>query len=276
MTQAPPPEEIQAQAGKILSQVAGYAGVKTMEIGLRLGLFEEIAKHHQGVTAPDLAEQKGFDPLYTRVWCRSAYAAEVLDLGDGETYRLAPHMETLLLNQDFPGYIGGLPAVFTQPEMFDGLAQNLDSGQRIWWDQTSPGWIQGVSVTGRAFYNRLVPGGLARVPGLVEKLAEGARVADLSCGAGVGLVRMARQYPDCSLVGVDGDAYSLGVAGERLAAEGVQDRITLVHSALEELDAVDEYDVALNNISMHECRDIEEATRRIHRSLTTVTSRQVV
>ena len=38
MTQSPSPQqEIQQQAGKILSQVAGYVGVKTMEIGLRSG-----------------------------------------------------------------------------------------------------------------------------------------------------------------------------------------------------------------------------------------------
>ncbi len=260
-------QEIQQQAGKILSQVAGYAGVKTMEIGLRFGLFEEIAKHPRGIQAADLAKQKGFDPLYVRVWCRSAYGAEVLDIGEGETYKLAPHMVTLLLDQDFPGYVGGMPTVFTQPEMFDGLAENLASGKRIWWDQTSPAWIQGVSLTGQTFYNRLVPGGISKVPGLADKLAGGARVADLGCGVGIGLVRMARHYPKCSLVGVDGDAYSLEVSKERLSTEGVDDRITLVQSTLEGLDVVDEYDLAVINISMHECRDIEEATTRIRSSL---------
>ncbi|MCH8990122.1 MAG: hypothetical protein IIA92_15115, partial [Chloroflexi bacterium] len=200
MTQSPSPQqEIQQQAGIILSQVAGYVGVKTMEIGLRSGLIEEIAKHPQGISSDDLAKQQGFDPLYTSVWCRSAYAAEVLDLGENQTYLLAPHMETLLLDQDFPGNVGGLPTVFTQPEMFDVMAQNLTSGQRSWWDKTSPGWIQGVSATGQAFYNRLIPGGLSQVPGLADKLASGASVADWACGAGVGLIKMAQSYPNCSI-----------------------------------------------------------------------------
>ena len=60
-------QEIQQQAGMILSQVAGYVGVKTMEIGLRSGLIAEIAKHPQGISADDLAKQRGFDPLYTSV-----------------------------------------------------------------------------------------------------------------------------------------------------------------------------------------------------------------
>ena len=123
MTQEQAPQEIQQQAGKILSQVAGYVAVKTLEIGLGSGLLAQIAKNPRGVTSDALAKQTGFDPLYTQVWCRSAYASEVLELGQEKTYTLAPHMETLLLDQSFPGYLGGLPAVFTQPEMFDGLAE---------------------------------------------------------------------------------------------------------------------------------------------------------
>lgn len=268
MTQSPSPQqEIQQQAGKILSQVAGYVGVKTMEIGLRSGLVEEIAKQPQGISADDLAKKLGFDPLYTLVWCRSAYAAEVLDLCENQTYILAPHMETLLLNQDFPGNVGGLPAVFTQPEMFDIMAQNLTSGDRIWWDKTSPGWIQGVSATGRAFYNRLIPGGLSQVPGLADKLASGASTADLACGAGAGLIKMAENYPNCTIVGVDGDAHSIEMAKERLKEAGVLDRATLIQSPLEDLNINEEYDLVINNISMHECRDIDKVTANIYRAL---------
>ena len=267
MTQDEPQHDLPQQAGKILSQVAGYVGVKAMEIGLRSGLFEEISKHPQGITSEDLAKRRGFDFFYTQVWCRSAYAAEVLDLSESGAYTMAPHMETLLLDQDFPGYAGGLPMVFTQPEMFEVMAQNLTSGKRIWWDQTSPEWIQAVGTTGRAFYNRLVPGGLSKVPGLAEKLAEGGRVADLACGVGVGLARMASNYPKCSVVGVDGDAYSIDTAKERLSKEGALDRTTLVLSSLEDLDVAGEYDVAVNNISMHECRDIEKSTANIYRAL---------
>ena len=207
------------------------------------------------------------DPLYVHVWCRSAYASEVLDLGENETFTLAPHMDKLLLDQDFPGYIGALPIVLLQPEMFDRFAENFKSGDRIWWDQCSPAFIEGVSGTGRAFYNRLIPGGLSQVSGMSERLAEGATVLELAAGAGVGLVRMARSYPTCTFVGVDGDAYSLGLLEEKLRQEGLQDRVSLVRSTLEEFDAVDEYDLALINISMHECRDIEAVAGNVHRAL---------
>jgi len=126
MTQpTPAPEEVQQQASKILSQVAGYVGVRTMEIGLRLGLFEEIAKHADGISADALAKEKALDPFYTQVWCRAAYASEVLELSGSETYRLAPHMDKLLLGEDFPGFAGGLGDGTLQLGLFHGESLQL-------------------------------------------------------------------------------------------------------------------------------------------------------
>ena len=213
-------QAVQQQAGKLLSQVAGYVGVRTMDIGLRLGLLEEIARHSHGITAEALAKQKELDPLYVQVWCRSAYASEVLELGEGQTFRLAPYVDRLLLNQDFPGYIGSLPRIMVQPEIFEQFAEKLPSGQRIWWDQCSPAFIQSVSQTARPFYTRLIPGGLSQIPGLLDRLAQGARVLELACGAGVGLMRMAQTYTQSTFVGVDGDAYSLELVAERLRQGG--------------------------------------------------------
>ncbi len=124
-----------------------------------------------------------------------------------------------------------------------------------------------VSATGRPFYTRLIPVGLSQVPGLSDRLAQGGRVLELACGAGVGLMRMAQTYPQSSFMGVDGDAYSLELTADRLRQGGLQDKVSLVRSMLEEVNANEEYDVALINISMHECRDIEKVTSNVHRAL---------
>ncbi len=270
MTQSSPDQTqqaIQQQAGKLLSQVAGYVGVRTMDIGLRHGLLAEIANHPQGVTAEALAKQTGLDPLYVQVWCRAAYASEILELGDDQAFKLAPHVDKLLLDRDFPGYIGGIPGIMVQRELFDLFAENLPSGRRIWWDQCSPAFIQSVSETARPFYTRLIPGGLARVPGLSDRLDQGARILELACGAGVGLIRMAQTYPKSTLVGVDGDAYTLELVEDRLKEVGLQDRVSLTRSMLEEISDSEQYDVVLINVSMHECRDLGKVTTNVLRAL---------
>ena len=68
-------------------------------------------------------------------------------------------------------------------------------------------------------------------------------------------------------MGADGDAYSLEIAAERLGRHGLTDRVELVHTPLEELDRDSEFDLITNNISMHECRDINRVTDNIRRAL---------
>ena len=268
MTQTSQPnQEVQQQAGKLLSQVAGYVGLRTIDIGLQHGLLETLAKAPLGMTAEALAEETGLDPLYTDVWCRSAYASEVLEVGEYEAYRLAPHMDKLLLDRDFPGYIGGIPGVMVQPEFFERFSENLPSGKRTWWNECSPTFIDKVSATGRPFYTRLIPAGLSRVPGLDETLTNGAKVMELACGTGIGLVRLAESYPKTTLVGVDGDAHSVKLVMDRVTQAGLQDRISMLQSPLEDVNEQGQYDVVLINISMHECRDIEKVTSNVHRAL---------
>lgn len=258
---------IKDQAGKVLAQIAGYVGARTIEIGLGRGLIEALTGHPDGVTAEELAAETRLDPFYVEVWCRSALAQEVLQRAGDGVYRLAPHMDTLLLDGKSPAYLGGTIAVLAQPEVFDRFSEALPMGERTWWDRCGPDFIEGVARTGGAFYVRLIPGGLSRVPGLSERLREGSRLLDTACGAGAGLVRLAEAYPSSTVVGADGDAYSLELAAERLRRHGLEGRVELVHTPLEELDWEAEFDLVTNNISMHECRDIERVTDNVKRAL---------
>ncbi|MDP8977877.1 MAG: methyltransferase domain-containing protein [Actinomycetota bacterium] len=253
---------IQDQAPILLRNAAGYVGHRTINIGLRSGLIETLSEHPDGLTANALADRLGFDAFYTGVWCRSALATG-LATRDGDRYRLAPHMDTLLLDPTSPAYVGGLVQVLEMPELFDRFERVLPTGERLWWDECSPEWIAGVAGSGAPFYTRLVPGGVEQVPGLAERLAAGGRIVDTACGTGRGLVRLAEHYPNCELAGIDGDAHSIELAAERVREAGVADGVTLVVSPLEEMTIDPPAALVINNISMHECRDIDAVTRNV-------------
>lgn len=255
------------QAGMLLSQVAGFTGVQTIATGLRLGVIATLAEYPEGLTPEELAEVTGFDPFYTAVWCQGACAAAVLDHGADGCYRLTPQMVPLLLDSNSPAYIGALFGLMTRPEVFDRFAERLPTGERLWWDQTSPDWIRAVSGAGRAFYNRLIPAGLERVPGLAAQLGAGARVLELACGAGIGLAKLARAYPMSTFTGLDGDAYVVDMAMETLRRVGLAGVVDLMHSTLEDLDRENAFDVVLINLAMHECCDIERVAARVRRAL---------
>ncbi len=253
------------QAPVLLAQVAGYAGHRTVAIGLRSGLIRTLDAR-PGITADELADALGFDHFYVSVWCRSALAAGIVDRA-GDAFRLAAHMGTLLLDKGSPTYVGGVFLVCEAPEMFGRFEQNLASGERMWWDDTSPEWIAGVAGTGTPFYTRLVPGGLEQVPGLAERLRDGCLIVDTACGAGVGVIRLATTYPRCEILGVDGDAHSIEQAQVRVAEAGLTDRVRLVCSPLEDMALDVQATVVINNISMHECRDIERVAANVKAAL---------
>jgi ubiquinone/menaquinone biosynthesis C-methylase UbiE len=255
----------QERGKALLAHAAGYVSHRTIAMGLRSGLIPTVAAN-PGATAGDLAEALELDDLYVSVWCRAALGAGVLER-EGDGFRLASHVDTLLLDVTSPAYLGGVFSVLEQPEVFDRFERHLASGERMWWDDTSPEWIAEVAGTGTPFYTRLVPGGLDRVPGLAERLAAGCRVIDTACGSGSGVVRLARCYPACHVVGVDGDPHSIERAAERVDEAGVADRVTLVASDLEHMRLDETVALVVNNISMHECRDIDQVTDNVKATL---------
>ena len=258
---------VEEQAGGVLLPLAaGFVGHRAVAIGLRQGLLEVLAGEPRGMSPEQLAAARDFDPFYVAVWCRAAHAAGVLERSD-DRYRLAAHMETLLLDRRSPALAGPMFTLLEQPEMFEWFEDNLDSGDRTWWDEASAEFIDNVADSGRPFYVRLVPDGLRRIPGLEERLSQPCRILDTACGEGIGAIRLARTYPAATVVGADGDAHSLDVARRHAEDAGLDDRVRFIHSPLEELDVDSEFALVTNNISIHECRDIDAVTAHVHAAL---------
>ena len=258
--------DVGQQAGMLLQQVAGYVGTRTTQLGLETGLIEALAEADGGLTPDELGIEADIDPFYAAVWCRAAIGAGLV-VRDGQRLRLAAHLDALLLDGEHPAHVGAMVRILEHPEIFDRFGQRLATGERTWWDQCSPDFIGGVAATGLPFYVRLIPGGLQHVPGVEELLQGPARVLDTACGAGAGLVRLGELYPDLTLTGADGDRTSLDRAAKAVAEAGIDHRVDLVHTPLEALDHDEEFDLVISNISMHECRDIDEVTARIRRAL---------
>jgi hypothetical protein len=133
---------IKEQGSALLAHAGGDASHRTITIGLRSGLLEELARVPAGATPGELSERLDLDRFYVSVWCRAALSAGVCDR-DGDRYRFAPHMATLLLDRGSKAYAGGVFNVLEQWEMFGRFEASLASGERLWWDECSPDWIAG-------------------------------------------------------------------------------------------------------------------------------------
>ncbi|MDQ3465131.1 MAG: methyltransferase domain-containing protein [Actinomycetota bacterium] len=259
--------ELSEQAAKVLGPLSGTATVWALELGLRLGLFAELATEPDGATADEVAAALGLDPQYTSVVLRSAYAAEVLERRDGR-YHLAEHMGVLLLDSDAPGYLGGAIKTFVAlRESYLDVRTLARTGEREWWSDFDPEWIDAVGENGQTYYRRLLNLVIPKLPAVAATLEDGARYLDLACGVCRGPAKVVEAFPNTIVTAVDGDAYTLEVAEREMKERGVGDRFRFVHSMLEELDLDGGHDLAVINISLHEARDIDRAVERAHAAL---------
>jgi hypothetical protein len=121
------PEQMQRLAGYIV----GYQATWIADIGLKAGLFRAIAKAGSaGIGDEDLARECGYSTRYVGVWCRAAYAFELIELDEAARYRLTPEMAALLLDASDPRFIGGRMQFYAAPqEDFRALPSHLPSGE---------------------------------------------------------------------------------------------------------------------------------------------------
>src|SRR5687767_15283605 len=98
----------QAQWQKLFGYILGNQAAWIADIGLKAGLFRAVADAgEEDITEEALAQKLAYKLRYVQVWSRGAYAFEFLDWDEQTGYRLAPHMESLLLDASDPQFLGG-------------------------------------------------------------------------------------------------------------------------------------------------------------------------
>jgi len=88
-----------------------------------------------------------------------------------------------------------------------------------------------------------------------EEAMDGA-VLDLGCGPGDITIRFARAFPECVVHGVDGAAAMLAHGRDRLAREGLGERVQLIEGYLPGASLpLSGYEAVISNSLLHHLRD---------------------
>src|SRR5574341_1092585 len=102
-----------AQVARVFEWRRGFNTVYLIALGVRLGLFKALADA-PGSSSAEIAGQLGLHPPYVEVWCKTAYAMELLEADAGPHYRLAPHFDVILALPTHPRYLGGYVRLGTE------------------------------------------------------------------------------------------------------------------------------------------------------------------
>ena len=189
-----------------------------VHLGDRLGLYRAMAGAGP-VTPATLAERTGTAERYVREWLANQAAGGYVthDADDG-TFELGAEHALVLADDQSPVFLGGafetIASCYTDHEVF---ARAFTTGEGVAWGAHDDRLYTGALRLFRPGYEaNLVQSWLPALDGVVEKLHDGASVADVGCGYGASTVIMARAFEHSTFLGVDNHAPS--VEGARAAA----------------------------------------------------------
>src|ERR1044072_6135844 len=196
-------------------------------VGDRLRLFKNLAE--QGpATSTELASRTKLNERYLREWLGGMATAGYLNY-DGATQRFSLPAEPAsgLAQENGPFFVGGiyqmLPA-FTG--VWDPVITAFRSGGGVSQSQyTDMMWDGLERFTGTWFENLLLQQWIPAMPEVKAHLEKGCDVADVGCGRGRGLIKLAEAFPRSRYVGYDNFGPTVARATANAGEAGVSDRV---------------------------------------------------
>ena len=258
----------EAFVGQVLANTSAAMVTTLAALGDRLGLFKTLAASGPSTSA-ELAARAGIVERYAREWLGGMTSAGYVTY-DPATRRFAlpPEHVAALADEGGPMFVGGVhEMLLSASSVVDRVAEAFRAGGGVpqsayddrFWDgmeRFSGGWYD----------NLLVQQWLPAMPDVQRKLRDGADVADVGCGRGRALIRLAQAYPASRYVGYDAFAPSVERATAQAREAGVADRVRYeVRDAASDLpgpvDVITTFDV------IHDAVDPVAVLRSIFRAL---------
>ncbi len=262
----------QTQWQKLFGYIIGYQGVWIVDSGLKAGLFRAIADAGtDGIGEDSLAQKLGFDARYVQVWCRAAYAFDLLDWDAQAGYRLAPHLDTLLLDPTDPQFIGGRIQFYAALyEDFRAFPTYLRTGE-VWPRSAHDPWLlEALKNTTKPDCVVLTEHVLPQAPETLARLEQGGTLLDIGAGGGYHATHYAKRFPKARVIGLEFDAPSVELAQRTLAEAGLSDRVEIRQGDANQLSEENMYDLVTMNIALHETggpSEYRNVLRRVQRAL---------
>lgn len=127
-------------------------------------------------------------------------------------------------------------------------------------------WEGEARVSMRMYDRLLVQEWLPLLPEVTARLTEGVEVADVGCGQGKGLIKLAQAFPSSRYTGYDSGEPVITQARQAAEAAGVTERVTFVHQPIAEaLPAI--YDVIMTFNVVHHAGHPVQFLRSIRQAL---------
>jgi 2-polyprenyl-3-methyl-5-hydroxy-6-metoxy-1,4-benzoquinol methylase len=220
-------EKVEAFVGRAVGDFGGAMTTLFCALGDRLGLHKALAEHGPATSA-ELAVRCGLQERYVREWARGMAAAGYLEYSvDSERFTLPPEHAPVLAQETGPMFFGGAyQELLGCLSALDAVTHAFRAGGGAPQDAYSPDMWEGLERFTASWFENLLPAEwIPALPEVRAKLERGATLADVGCGAGRALVKLATLHPASSYTGYDAFAAQIERARANADDAGLADRI---------------------------------------------------
>jgi SAM-dependent methyltransferase len=242
--------EVERFALQAVEDFSGMMTVALCHLGDRLGLFRDLAENGPA-TADELAVRTRIHTRYAAEWLRGLAAPGYLDHDDRTgRYELSPEHAVVLAVEGSPAFLGGGYQLFgALLEPIERVARAFREGGGAGQEVYDADWWVGLErFTNCWFESFLLQEWVPAMPEVRERLEAGCDYADVGCGSGRALIKLAGAFPRSRFVGYDVFPAQVELARTNVAAAGLADRVRVeaadaVAGLPERYDVISTYDV---------------------------------
>jgi SAM-dependent methyltransferase len=212
---------------RVFADLTGTITIVMAALGDRLGLFKALHRHGPLASA-ELANVAGVDERYTREWLNGMTCAGYLEVKEDRFSLPAAHV-AVLADEGGADFMGGplqeAPALIGT---YENLVDAFRRGGGVHQAAYHPGIWEGMQRESAGIYNTmLIQEWIPAIPEVQSRLEAGTTLADVGCGSGLALIRLAQAFPESRFDGFDNFPVQVERARANVAAEGLADRIRI-------------------------------------------------
>jgi 2-polyprenyl-3-methyl-5-hydroxy-6-metoxy-1,4-benzoquinol methylase len=257
-------DKLHAFVGKMLGDLGGAMSVPTVRIGIRLGLFDALAKGP--ATSSELAQRTGLAERYVREWAMAQACSGYLDL-DAQTdaFSLSPEAAMVFAVKDSPVYLAGaFDLVASMIEAETKVEDAFKTRAGVGWGDSGGCLFCAVGAFFRPGYvNNIVQSWIPALDGVEAKLENGGRVADIGCGVGFSTLLMAKAFPQAEFIGYDFHEPSIKDACKHAKEHGLAERVKFEVARAKDISETG-FDLITAFDCLHDMGDPEGCARHLH------------
>ena len=253
--------------GQFVNDLGATVHAGMVVIGERLGLYKALAA--SPLTPTELAAITRTDERYVREWLSSQAAGGYITYNvESHKFGMTEEQAFTLANEDSPAYLpGAFELALGSLAAVPRITEAFRSGAGMGWGEHEDRVFHGCEKFFRTGYAaNLVSSWIPALDGVQDKLARGAKVADVGCGKGASSILMAKAFPKSHIFGFDYHDQSIEGARESAKRQGVADRVTFEVAKAKEFPGRD-YDFVAVFDCLHDMGDPVGAAAHVRAAL---------